>query len=298
MKTNFLKVLLLFVLCTVSTATVNAEPTPRWISKGVNELDKKRTNDTYSFHIFHTWDADRAVIDLNRFKPLVEYVESTYNVARDGVVLDSIAATGNNPVTYTLTFDRDGMPTTVYAQCVDSYEKFDEFADGYFEFDYWQLYAISEPNVTPQFDDFKITRKYNAAPAAMSLIPGVGQIYKGQKTKGYVIMGTEAFLIGGIIYSFVEYNHFKDIANTCPLGEKPSYDSKALTFKQLGIFCASAAGALYVYNLLDAAFCKGARRVEVKRKNAPNMELTFSPYVAPDLSGNGVGVGMGVSVRF
>lgn len=296
MKTNILKIAVLFVLCIVATATVSAEPTPRWVEKGVKELDKKRTNDTYSFHVFHTYDADRS-ISLNQFRPLFQYVGETYGVSQRSISLDSIPATATEPTTYTLTFDRNGEPTTVYAQLVDSYEKFDDYADGFYEFNYWMLYAISEPNVVPQFDEFTLTRRYNAAPTAMSLIPGVGQIYKGQKTKGYVIMGTEVVLIGGIIYSFLEYNHFKDVANDHP-GVKPSYDSKATTYKQLGIFCAAAAGGLYLYNLLDAAICPGARRVEIHRKNAPSMEMSFAPFVAPDLSGNGMGLGMGVSLKF
>ena len=265
-----------------------AEPTPRWVKKGVKELNKKRSNDSYSFHIFHQYDADQRVFEWNKFKPLIDYVDSTYNVSAADLSVDSIPANGSLPTTYMVSFDKDGRQQTVYARLVDQYMKFSDYADNYFEYNLYQLYAISDPTTSfPDFDKFSLKRKYGAKPILMSIIPGLGQIYKGETAKGYSFMGIEAAMIASIIYSTNRVHHWVGLANKHP-EFYDSYQSKAKTFRQWRMFCYIAGGGLYVYNLFDAAFAKGARYVEVKRNKAPNAQISFSPVFSPDLLGFGV----------
>lgn len=286
---------MLFVLiCLCISTGAYAESKPMWVKKGVSELNKKRLNDTYSFKLFNTIDTDKRVIELSRFRALQEYVDSAYNVSVADMTLDSIPG-NNGRTTYTVSFNKNGVPTTVYAQLVDQYTRLEEFVTNQYEYNYYQLFAISEPGVTvPQFDDFTLTTSFNRGQAvARSLIPGLGQIYKGQEVKGYIFMGTEALLIAGIIYSNDRYHYYRDLEKKKGI----SHNNKR-TFSDLLTFCSIAAGGLYIYNLFDAAFCKIPRRVEISRANQPNAELTFSPVIMPDFAGKGLSYGVGLNFNF
>lgn len=288
---NTMTKLIMALLCIFCFISSGAEPTPRWVKKGVKELDKERTNDSYYFKVFHIYDADKNRMILNRFQPLISYVDSAYNASKGNVILDSITARAGQPTTYILSFKEAEKKVSVYAQLVDSYSHFEDYADGEYEYNFWQLFAISNPDIIPHFDEFETKRRYNGAPIAMSLIPGLGQIYKGQRAKGYTIMGAEALLIGGLIYSSAEASNYTRLAQKHPETAE-SYRSKANTQKNIRLFCSIGIGGVYLYNLLDAAFSKGARYVEIKQKNAPALELTFCPFIAPDMAG------MGFNIRF
>ena len=282
---------MLFVLiCLCISTGAYADSKPLWVKKGISELNKQRLNDTYSFKLFHTVDADKRVIELSRFRALQEYVDSAYNVSVADMRLDSIQG-NNGRTTYTVTFDKNGQQQTVYAQLVDQYTHLEEFVTNQYEYNYYQLFAISNPGVTvPQFDDFTLTTDFNRGQAvARSLIPGLGQIYKGQNVKGYIFMGTEALLIAGIIYSNDRYHYYKT-----------HYDpgSNRDTFRELLIFSSIAAGGLYIYNLFDAALCHIPRRVQISQAGMPNAELTWSPVIMPDATGKGLGFGIGLNFNF
>ena len=278
----------LSALCFV---TANAEPLPRWVKKGVTELDKKRTNRSYGFHIFHEEDQNKTIFELNRFKPLLDYVGKTYGVSQPEVTVDSIPANGSLPATYILNFSKDGSMQTVYARLVDSYSRMSDYADNTSDYNFWQLYAISEPGAIPDFDQFILKRKYGVKPVLMSIIPGLGQIYKGEPAKGYSFLGVEAAMVASIIFATTRANKWNSLANRHP-EFYDNYQSKADTFRQWRAFCFVAGGALYIYNLLDAALAKGARYVEVKRPDAPDMRLTFSPVVTPEYLGVGININL------
>lgn len=299
MNLNGLKTIVITMLCLVVWASADAaKPAPRWVQKGENEigrLNKKRSNDTYAFRLLQQSDADEDVIELNRFKPLLDYVNSAYGVSQDKMVVDSVVLADDRTV-YTVSFDRGGQSDVVYAQLVDEYTRFDTHVNGAFDYDNYQLYALSsEPGVMPDYDNFTLTRRYNAAQSTvMSLIPGLGQIHKGQKVKGYTIMGCEALFIGGIIYSSIEMKNRHNLAWKYPEGTllHNSYISNEASFKHLRNVCIIVGAGLYVYNLLDAAFANGARYVKVQRKESPNMELTFVPVASSEMAG------VGLSLRF
>lgn len=254
-----------------------AEQTPRWVKKGVEELDKKRTNNTYAFHIVHTFNDKRDYVELAPLQPLKNYIDTAYHATKGSLVVDSIPATSTEPTTYMITFDRDGHAQKVYARLVDEFQNFEDYADGEYEYNFWQLYAISDVNVIPDFDRFTISEKYNKA-KWKAFVPGLAQIAKGQNTKGYVIMGAEAALLATTLYATIEYNHY--ITH--------DHESKRATFRQLRWFTGTAAVALYIYNICDAFISPGARYIEIKRPDAPSMQLTFTPLFSPEMAGVGL----------
>lgn len=288
---RFASIVIFAILSVLFTVTIKAETTPRWVRKGVAELDKKRTNPSYGFHIFHEENQNKTIFELNRLKLLLEYVDKTYGVSQSEIIVDSIPANGTFPTTYTLNFSKDGNMQTVYARQIDSYFKMTDYADNTSDYNFWQLYAISEPGATPDFDKFVLKRKYGVKPLFMSIIPGLGQIYKGKPAKGYSFLGVETAMVASIIFATTQANKWNKLAHEHP-EFFDNYQSKADSFRQWRTFCYVAGGTLYLYNLLDAAIAKGARYVEVKRPDAPDMQFTFSPVVTPDYLGVGININL------
>lgn len=293
---NFCKTLLV-IACIGVSAVASAEPNPKWISeKEIAKLNDQRINDTYSFHLFHLESADNQVLVLDRFRPLKEYVAEVYGVERRRIAIDSITPGANGRTTYTLSFRQDGEPKTVYAQRVDEFTRLDDYVDNHYEFNYYQLFAVTEPGVeTPMFDDFAVTRKFNVAAATFaSIIPGVGQMYKGQYVKGGIILGTEVVLMGALIWSNERYNHFKQKEKD----ENRNYHNKKTTFKQLRAFSAIAGAGLFVYNIFDAALYPVKRHVVISKPNGYDTSFSFSPVATPDPINGGFNIGLGLTYNF
>lgn len=135
-------------------------------------------------------------------------------------------------------------------------------------------------------DTFTRTTSYGVAPVFYSLIPGVGQMYKGSMVKGGIILGSAVVVGAGIITaeslraSYIkkmkEYPKYHDF-----------YNNKATTWKNIRNVTLGVGAGLYLYNLIDAAVAPGRRKVIVSRKhsyyysvaptwNGENMELAFS----------------------
>lgn len=298
MKTSKMCRLILLLLALALSTGVYAQSKPRWVKKGVKELNNQRLNDTYQFRIFHMEHPDEGVLVLDRFAPLISYVDSAYNLpANTPMTLDSIADASNGRTTYTLSFNDAGRPRTVYAQRVDQFTQLDDFVLNHFEYNYYQLYAISEPGVDkPQFDDFTVTRSYNKAKATLwSIIPGMGQVYKGQNVKGWIFFSTDIALWGVFAMSVNRYHHYKDLRDKTG---SPDWHNEITTFKELRAFSLIAAAGLWVYNIFDAAFCPISRRVEISRPNTYNASFSWQPVVTPDPISGSFNVGLGLDFTF
>lgn len=242
------------------------------------------------FHIFQTENENPAVVELDHLRPLYEYVQETYNLSNTRMVMDSIPGYGENPTIYRVAFNKDGEKKVVYAELVDKYSRLEDYVDNSFEYNLYQLFAISEPGVEkPDFDQFTMSRRFDPGKSlALSIIPGLGQIYKGQNLKGWIFMGSEALLIGGIIYSNDRYKHYVKLHN-----ETGDYlGQQRQTFKDLRTFCIIAGAGLYVYNLCDAFFCKVAPYVSIKQSKSPDARLTFTPTFNPEVMAYGVGLNL------
>lgn len=289
MKTKIIVMMLMAAAC----ITVSAQIRPRWVGqKGVRTLNSERSNKSYNFYIFDTFGADINLLKAERFLPLIEHVGKEYGTGVDKIQLDSLRFDGDSRTTYRLSFQsQDGKIAEVFAQLVDDWSQFENDVD-MCGFELHQLYAVSAYNVKPQFDNFSLTTNYGLKPLGLSIIPGLGQIYKGQPVKGYAILGAEALFIGGAVYTALEMGHYDRMANRNPVFYD-SYQSKATYYRQMRNICFVAGGALYIYNLIDAAFAKGARRVVIKHQDNKNTEFALTPVVCED-----GGIGVGMFVRF
>ena len=165
--------------------------------------------------------------------------------------------------------------------------------------DYWEenlgiysvdvLYAVAnKESYAGGFGDvIQVTTKYGAK-GFLSIIPGVGQIYKGSVGKGSLIIGGEILAAGGIVLcENTRASYMKKMQ------EQPKhaaeYNSLADTWETGRNLCVGAAAAIYVYNLIDAFASTGAKQVVIKQKQA---SLTAVPYV------DNHSIGVGLSFNF
>lgn len=288
MKTNLCRVALPLLICMLSALAATSQNTPRWVNKGVEELQKERTNDTYDFVMFHTHGQDIAKIEIDAVMQLKKYVVDKFGAKPDSVRIDYV----NNTVAdrYVILFpNAESNSNRVVAQLIDTYSKFEDYELNYFEYEYYQLYAVSQLNVIPEFDNFKLTTKYNSKAVALSLVPGLGQLYKGQNTKAYVMMGAEAFFIGGALLFNYKSQDAKKMRTKDPLFAQ-SWRSKQRGYRTFCILSVCGAAGTYIYNLFDAALSQGARQVVVSKPKSYN--LSVAPYAAPDIDGMAMGVSM------
>lgn len=254
---------------------------PLWIQNGEKSLAKERTNENYYFKVFHTYGEDVNLLKKQRFHPLLDHVREHYRAELSKMKLDSLYLdNGSSKMTYCITFTDSVGNAVVYAQKVDEYCSFEDYADNTYQFEYYQLYAISKRDSVPVFDEFTLSRTYNHKALCLSLVPGLGQIYKGQKIKGYTILGMEATLAVSAV-AFHLKKHYCDRQIDKQPQFANSWKSKSLGWRQMRNLCIGVAGCLYVYNLIDAAVSKGSRHVVVKK---PKLQ------VLPSASSEGAGM--------
>lgn len=129
---------------------------------------------------------------------------------------------------------------------------------------YYALYQLSA-NRYAVFDKVYPTNYYGIGPLFMSVIPGVGQYYKGDPVKGSLFMG--GCLVTGIGAFFLENqrqaykNQLSQTHDINLIRKLSANEQNCATARNVTIGLAAAA---YLYNLIDAAIAPGARKVKVK----------------------------------
>jgi hypothetical protein len=92
------------------------------------------------------------------------------------------------------------------------------------------------------------------------LLPGWGQFYKGQNTKGYIISISEVLLIpAGFILQSLKNTADVDVQNSRTQVLRDYYVDQANTYYNISISCFIAAAAMYIFNILDATISQGEK---------------------------------------
>lgn len=191
----------------------------------------------------------------------LEYVDDGEDVTKEVIV----KKTGNK------------VEALVTCQRIDSY--WEKRGNTYYVV---ALYAAAPANKQIT-DRFTVTTSYGAAPVFYSLIPGVGQMYKGSTTKGGIILGSAVVVGAGIITAeSLRASYIKKMK------EYPKhhdfYNNKATTWKNIRNVTVGVGAGLYLYNLIDAAVAPGRPRVIVTPKRSYYYSLT------PTWDGESVGL--------
>ena len=132
------------------------------------------------------------------------------------------------------------------------------------------------------FDKTYKSSNYGAGPAVMSIIPGLGQIYKGSTVKGIVMFAGVAACAGGALFCENERADYKTKMKEQP-GFAVSYNNKKKNYETARNVCIGAAAAVWLYNIIDAAAAKGSRKIIVEPTNGNY--LSIHPVATPSAAG-------------
>ncbi len=140
-------------------------------------------------------------------------------------------------------------------------------------------------NPSYQYESVSISNEYSAGLRAF--VPGMAQIYKGSKVKGYGIITAEAAAIAGIILCESERSNYSSKMKSQPKFTK-EYKTKSDNWETGRNICIGVAAGIYLYNIIDAFVAKGSPRIVVK--NADGRGLSVRPTASP--------YGTGVSLAY
>lgn len=291
MKTMFPKLALMLFLCLCSWEGVLAgEPhryKPKWIT---HQLPDSKSG-TY---IFVSAYGEGSSLDMAKQNALVDLsfrletergiivnsmIRSKTKEQYSSVLQDNYYFESNE---FEMEVEEKGRELSFVSRVIDEY--WEHESSGY---KIYVLYAIADKsNHGRSYDDeITVTAKYGAA-GLLSVIPGVGQFYKGTNAKGIAVVAGEVAAISGILLCENTRASYKK-----KMFEQPKYasiyNSRMDTWETARNLCIGAAGVVYVVNLIDALATKGANRVVVKKKK---IDLSLRPYAS--IYGNGVGLAL------
>lgn len=256
--------------------------TPKWVGNTPHAL-----NDTYMFVEVISYGNSIGVARMNALHELAlnKQLEEAATVSvESGMLAHSesyIDNKGNEKDVTKETFDVKveikNQKYQVQAKKIDEYST--KGHDG--EVKLYTLYMVAL-SAHPVYDTTYLTDKYGAAPAFMSLIPGVGQWYKGSKVKGSVMFAGAVASVAGIIVCENQRSIYLKKMKEQPKFAK-EYNSKATNYEIGRNICIGAAAAVWVWSIVDAAVTNGARKVVIEGKKGSY--ITAVPMVTLDSAG-------------
>lgn len=251
---------------------------PKWVNNTPLELNK-----TYKFvEIISTGnDLNSARIDALRLLAQDRQLTNAINVNVESGKLthvDQTTVNGNFNETIKEQIDINvkisGENYQVQGQKIDEFAE--KSSNGQIKLHTLFMVAICN---NPVFDNVYLTDKYGFTPAIFSLIPGAGQMYKGSYLKGGCILGSEILCAAGIILCESQRADYKNKVKEQPRFAK-TYNTKANNWAIGRNLCIGMAGAIYIYNLIDAAISSGARRVKIKQSGKAT--FSYKPFFILD----------------
>ena len=153
----------------------------------------------------------------------------------------------------------------------------------------WELYEVSSRrSFSPYIPEY--TNRYGPDALLRSMIaPGWGQLHKGSRAKGLLVIAGEAALVGGIVASEnLRATYIKRIGETHNVSYIKDYARNADAMENMRNICITAAAVLYIYNLIDAAASPGKKHLIIRNK-----ELSLHPAAF-----GGAYAGLGLTFNF
>ena len=267
---------------------------PQWVSKGESSLNARRTNDTYYFKIIGSMGSDVQQLREGNAKRLAEYIGTRNQISGLSVTNISNTQVGHDVTgtqQFNMEFRNEFSSDVFYASLVDEYWELVSSPYGLQEYHYYALYAVSSNgHVKPVFDRFEVTRSYGAAPTVMSIIPGVGQFYKGQKLKGGLMLGGAAIGAGAIVLCENRRSYYQTRIIEQPKFAR-EWNQKSENWATGRNVAIGVTGALVVWSIIDAAVVPGATRIRI----SPSTHFACRPAVLSTPDGAGFGASLAVT---
>ena len=286
-KTGVFCIMLLFGASSNALCQNSTKYKPSWVTKGEASLNAQRSNESYYFKSIVSEGSDLQVLKSSGINALADFVGKRNQITGKAVTEmynKSDGSSFESDETFRMVFGNDFETGVFYAILIDEYW---EHLGGNYR--YYALYAVSEDGNNPTFDRTEVSRNYGITPAFMSIIPGVGQLYKGSKTKGLCMLGGGVLGAAAIVYCESCRSAYVAKQLEQPKYAK-TYKTRADNFAMGRNVAIAATGALIVYSIVDAAVAPGATRVKVCKDESLNIRPTA--LVLPD------GMGIGASLAF
>jgi hypothetical protein len=150
----------------------------------------------------------------------------------------------------------------------------------------YTVYILAQTAKHPgnPYEQVSVTDEYPFS--ARCFVPGMQQLYKGQKVKGIAFIGAEVLAVGGIIVSeSMRADYSGKAAVERNASRKTALVDNANTMQNVRNICIGAAAAVYIWNVVDAIVSKGGKRVVLA-------DASLVPYASPD------GFGLAFNYRF
>ena len=129
------------------------------------------------------------------------------------------------------------------------------------------------------------TAAKNRVAGVLSIVPGVGQFYKGSVAKGTMFLGLSAAAVAGIIVCESTRSSYANKAIEQPKYKK-EYSTKADNWQTSRNICIGVGGAIWVWNIVDAFTTKSAKRKVVTTQRGGG--LSIQPFATTDYMGMGL----------
>ena len=251
----------LFSLSFVAYGQASQKIRPQWL-KSYQSL--VRDEAPYQLILVETYGASLTNLKNGRMNDLASYLKSSNQIEGEidwnasSSITDSDYSSSS---THSLSFKTKTTVETFNCKLVDDYW---ERIEG--KYRYYCLFAYTEPGTTAEIDNFSLTTSYATDPTtwALSIIPGVAQMHKGDYLKGGLIMGGTVAMAGGlIVFESLRADNLSKIAQSHSAEIKKAYNNRAGNCATARNVCIGGLAALYIYNIVDAIIAPGARRVIV-----------------------------------
>ena len=146
----------------------------------------------------------------------------------------------------------------------------------------YKVYLLVQMAKHPDYayEQVSVTDRYSSG--ARFLVPGWAQMYKGQTAKGLIMLGGVVASGIGIIACESSRSDYRNKVKQQPQFAQ-DYNTKANNFETARNICIGAAGAFYLWNIIDGIAAKGKRRVIIK--NSYGGGLSLNPLITPEGSG-------------
>lgn len=270
---------------------------PIWLTK----TTPASTSDSYFFVTAHGQAGSLEAARLAAIKHLSTRLEDEHQYTFDVHVISNsqtqVLSSHNNidvsgkRVTNTRSELREkDKQLDITFRSVDEYWK---EKNGIYEVDI--LFAVSNQNsYNPGiFDNITTTTKYGAA-GLLSIIPGAGQMYKGDMAKGISFLVVDVACASGIVLC-----ECTRAAYAAKITQQPQYaqqySTRANNWSTGRNICIGVTAGIWLWNIIDAFAAKGARRVKVK----PNKGyVTMTPSYQANPITNTTDQGVGIAYHF
>lgn len=268
------------------TISAGSPKKPKWANR-TSDLNAQLINKSYDFKEVKTEGKSLKEARNRRIEALAGQITNTnlFKIEEESEGRNEQGEVMRSSVTYTKKATSQTETIRFYHTLVDEYW---EKSDGTYHL--FSLFATSEGDQEPQFDHFSTTTSYGAGPAFMSIIPGVGQMYKGSTFKGICMLGGVAAFGLGALFCENERSDYKNKIKGQPQFAQ-TYNTKANNYETARNICIGAAAAIWLYNIIDAAVAKGARKIVI----SPNYGSYLSLH--PVATTNSLGVSLAYNFK-